>query len=96
MPTEIFVSCVGDLATLGEPVGRDLGPATPWFVFSFFLLFCCPRCSGEWKVLLWQLPCHDPVEFLRLVTGARRGECSLSGQILGRSVSALLDFSGFF
>jgi len=33
MPTEIFVSCVGDLATLGGPVGRGIGPATPWFVF---------------------------------------------------------------
>jgi len=30
-----------------------------------------------------------------VVTEARRGEGSLSGQILGWSVSALLDFSGF-
>jgi len=29
MPTEMFLSCVGDLATFGGPVGRDLGPATP-------------------------------------------------------------------
>jgi len=37
MPMEIFVSCVGDLATLGGSVGHDLGPATPWFFFSFLL-----------------------------------------------------------
>jgi len=26
---EMFLSCVGDLATFGRPDGRDLSPATP-------------------------------------------------------------------
>ena len=45
MPMERFVSCVGDLATLGGPVGHDLGPATPRFVsisLSLFFLSAMP------------------------------------------------------
>jgi len=59
MPMEIFVSCVGDLATLGGSVGRDLCPAIPPGSFSLFFVFFvfCSRGVGEWKVLLWQLPC---------------------------------------
>ena len=47
MPMEIFLSCVGNLATLGGPVGRDLGPATPWFVFSFFYVVRDALGSGK-------------------------------------------------
>ena len=43
MPMEKFVSCVGDLATLGGLVGRDLSPATPWFVFCFFFCYFVVR-----------------------------------------------------
>jgi len=53
-PWKIFGSCVGDLATLGGSVGRDLGPATP-------LVRSPPparsRGVGGCKVLLWQLHC---------------------------------------
>jgi len=58
MPMEIFVSCVGDLATLGGSVGRGLGPATPFVRFlSLSLSLFFPRGVGGWKVLLWQLSC---------------------------------------
>jgi len=36
MPMEIFLSCVGDLATLGGLVGHDVGPVTPQVCFLFF------------------------------------------------------------
>jgi len=43
MPMEMFLSCVGDLATLGGPVGCDLGLATPLVRFLFFFLFFVVR-----------------------------------------------------
>jgi len=39
MTMEIFVSCVGDLATLGGSVGRSVGPATHLVRFLFFSVF---------------------------------------------------------
>jgi len=93
MPMEIFVSCVGDLATVGRLVvivtpvrsphgpppplwGRG-GPASPWGLESFTL--AVTLCSGQ-------------VEFLRGcdVSRTARAGRSLSGHILGGSVSALL------
>ena len=43
MPMEMFVSCVGDLATLGGLVGRDIGPVNPQvcLLFFFVCLFAC-------------------------------------------------------
>ena len=82
MPTEMFLSCVGDLATFGGPVGRDLGPAIPWFVFSFLShFFCCPRFlwGVERFTLAAPLRC-DRVEFLRCGDGNKTCEPSLSGQ----------------
>jgi hypothetical protein len=57
MPMEIFVSFVGDLATLGRSVCRDLSPATPFCRFLFFFLFVFREALGEWKFFLWQLLC---------------------------------------
>ena len=47
MPMEMFVSCVGDLATLGGLVGRDIGPVNPQVcLLFFFCLFVCLRGNG--------------------------------------------------
>jgi len=83
---EILVSCVGDLATIGGSVGRDLGPATPLVrshshslslsPLLLLLLLFSPRCFGEWKVLLWQLLCAVTQEFLRRDDGSRTREGS--------------------
>ena len=86
MPTEMFLSCVGDLATFGGPVGRDLGPATPLFVFPFF--FCFLLSAMLWGVQSFTLAAPlrcDRVEFLRCGDGSKTRERSLSGQILGRA-----------
>jgi len=56
MPMEIFVGCVGDLATLRGSVGGNLGPATTLVHFISFFFFCFPRGVGGWNVLLWLLP----------------------------------------
>jgi len=37
MPKEMFVSCVGDLATLGGSVGLDPSPFSPWFLLFFLV-----------------------------------------------------------
>ena len=51
MPMEIFVSCVGDLATLGRVrVALDLGLSPPW---SFFFR----DALGSGKFSLWRFPC---------------------------------------
>ena len=96
MPMETLVSCVGDFATLGGSVSRDFGPAIPLVRFLFFLFFLLSTMPWEWKVLLRQLPCAvTELSSWDVVTGARRGERSLSGQILGWSVIAFPDFSGY-
>ena len=52
MPMEIFVGCVGDLATL-EGSELFVTPACcPPGSFCF-----CPRGLRKWKVLLWHIPC---------------------------------------
>jgi hypothetical protein len=68
----------------------------PLVCFLSYFCRCCPRCLGEWKVLLRQLPCAvTEMRFCDVLTGVRRGERSLSGQILERSVSAFPEFQGF-
>ena len=60
MSMEIFVSCLGDLATL---VGSVLfvtsagHPLVLFFSLSLSLSFFFLRDLGEWKVSLWQFPC---------------------------------------
>ena len=39
MPIEVFASCVGDLATLGGSVGRDIGMKS----FTLAVPLCCDR-----------------------------------------------------
>jgi len=49
MPMEIFLICVGDLATLGGSVIRGLGPATPLvrFLFLSVLFFFVREALGD-------------------------------------------------
>jgi hypothetical protein len=72
MPMEIFVSCVGDLATLGGSVGRGLGPATPLVRVLFFSVFLLSarRWGMERFNLAAPLRC-DRVEFLRCGDGSK-------------------------
>jgi hypothetical protein len=76
----------------------------PWKMFLscvgdlanlFFLSFPAMIWGVESFTLAALLRC-DQVEFLRYVDGSKMVERSPSGQILGRSVSALPDFSGFY
>ena len=93
MHMELFVSCAGDLATVGRPVvvvppvRSPPGPfsflsARPWELESFFSALAIPLRSGR-------------VEFLRGGVGGRtpRVGRQLSGHILGESVSALPVYS---
>jgi len=59
---EIFVSWMGDPATLGRSVGRELGPITPWFVFPFILFLLTPWEGGSFTQAA-PLRC-DRVEFV--------------------------------
>jgi hypothetical protein len=53
MPMEIFVSCVGDLATLGVSLVAVTPVSSPSGSFSLFV--CEPL--GIRKFLPWQFPC---------------------------------------
>jgi len=89
MTMEIFVSFIGDLANLGVSIGRGLIPPNLLVRFPFFSvsLLSARRWGMECFTLAALFRC-DRVEFLRC-------EGSLLGQILGWSVSASPDFSGF-
>ena len=69
-------------------------PSSFSLFFGGFLLFAM-LWGVESFTLAAPLRC-DRVEFLRCGDGSKMRERSLSGQILGRSVSALPDFSGFY
>ena len=72
MPMEIFVSCVGDMASLGGSVGRGLGPATPLVRFLFFFCCCCPRGVGGMESFTLAAPFRCVrVEFLRCGDGSK-------------------------
>ena len=49
MTMEIFVSCVGDLATLGVSVSRGLVPATHLVHFLFLSVFFVREALGDGK-----------------------------------------------
>jgi len=70
MPMEIFVSCVGDLATLGGSVVGDVGPVTPLIRFLFFFCLSMRHWELESSTLAAPLPC-DRVEFLRCGEGSK-------------------------
>jgi len=75
---EIFGSCVGDLATLGRTVDRDIGPAIPPGSFSLFSVFCRPRGVGGMESFTLAAPLRcDRVEFLRCDGSKTRGRLAV-------------------
>jgi hypothetical protein len=56
MPMEIFVSCVGDLATLGVSLVAMTPVRSPPGSFSLSFFFVC-EALGIRKFLPWQFPC---------------------------------------
>ena len=75
MPMEIFVSCVGDLATLGGPVLVVTPVCSPPGSFSFL----SARPWGIRKFLPWQFPSVlAEWSFWNVVTGARRTRGTLA------------------
>jgi len=86
MSMEIFVSCLGDLATL---VGSVLfvtsagHPLVLFFSLSLSLFFFSARPWGV-ESFTMAIPLHSGrVEFLRCDDRSKARERSLSGQILG-------------